>query len=62
MNKPEVKVIGKDNNVFVTLTLCQQALKRKNMQSESDEMTKKVFNTESYDHAITIMKNYVTFI
>lgn len=57
--KPIAKVIGQDGNVFVTLGICSQALKREGMKLESKEMTRRVMASSTYDEALQIMMEYV---
>jgi len=56
--KPIAKVTGRDNNVFVTLGICSQALKKSGMRKEADEMVSRVMTSSSYDEAIWIMGEY----
>lgn len=57
-DKPVAKVIGKDGNVFVTLSICTTALKKAGLRKEADELTNRVFNAGSYNEALTIMGEY----
>lgn len=59
--KPIAKVIGKDGNVFITLAICSEALEDAGMQKESDEMNSKVFEADSYEQALGIMRQYCDF-
>lgn len=57
-NKPKAKVIGQDGNVFVTMAICERALKQANMLDEAEEMTSRVFESKSYEEALIIMREY----
>lgn len=56
--KPIAKVIGKDGNVFNTLAICTEALKKAGMEDKADELTDKVFNAKSYPAALNFMREY----
>ena len=58
IEKPEAQVIGQDGNVFNTLSICVKALKRAGQTEQANELTKRVFASESYDEAIQIMHEY----
>lgn len=57
--KPTVKLSGTDGNVFALLGRCTSALKRANLRSEADALTKKVFAVGSYDEALRLMMDAV---
>jgi len=59
LNKPKVKLIGVNSNVFNLLGICTSALKKNGQVAEADELTKKVFAAGNYDAAIAIMMEYV---
>ena len=61
-NKIVAKVIGENANVFVTLGICSQALKRANLRDEAKEMRDKVFKAGSYDEALDIMMEYCDLV
>lgn len=58
MRKPKAKVTGKNGNVFVTLGVCTNSLKKAGLKDQADELTKKVFNADSYEEAVKIMNEY----
>ncbi len=60
--KPKAKVIGQNGNVFVTLGICTQALKKAGLREQADELTEKVFGADNYNKALNIMQEYCTFI
>lgn len=56
--KPKAKVIGENGNVFNLLAICTLALKRNGQRDKVKEITEKVFASQSYDEALTIMGEY----
>lgn len=62
MKKPIAKVTGENGNVFVTLGICTQALKKANKKEEAVALTEKVFNSSSYEEAISIMGEYCELV
>jgi N-formylglutamate amidohydrolase len=57
--KPKVKLIGENGNVFNLMAICSRALKNAGMENEAKEMTEKIKTTaKSYHEAIAIMMNY----
>jgi hypothetical protein len=60
IQKPKVKLIGKDGNVFNLLGLCTSELKKKGLRNQATELTNKVFSAGSYEDALVIMGEYVT--
>jgi len=57
--KPKVKLVGENGNVFNLMAICSRALKNAGMENEAKEMTEKIKTTaKSYNEAITIMMNY----
>jgi len=59
MEKPRVKLVGQDGNVFNLLGLCTKALKRVGQRQQADELSAKVLDCKSYSHALTLMMDYV---
>jgi hypothetical protein len=57
--KPAVKLVGVDSNIFTLVGLATRALKRAGLQAEANKMTEEVFNAESYDQALSIIMKYV---
>ena len=57
--KPSCTLIGQDGNVFNLISLASRALKRAGQSDKSQEMTKKVFASGSYDEALQIIMEYV---
>jgi len=56
--KPKVKLTGTDGNVFALTGLCTKALKKEGLESEAKEMADKIFDSESYAEALSIMSEY----
>lgn len=56
--KPKAKVIGQDGNVFNLMGICSKALKQAGQKEQSEKMTDEIFNSGSYDEALTIMRKY----
>ena len=57
--KPTVKLVGEDGNIFFILGRCTKALKRNEQEKEAKELTEKVFASSSYDEALNICMEYV---
>jgi hypothetical protein len=56
--KPKAKVIGQDGNVFNLLGICTKALKKAELREEAKELQEKVFKSQSYSEALSIMGEY----
>lgn len=60
--KPEVQVIGEDGNVFAILARVSRALKRAGDREAARELQARVTSEAgSYEEALAIMEEYVTF-
>jgi hypothetical protein len=59
MDKPTVKLIGEDGNVFNIMGIVTRELKRNGLIEEAKEYTEKVFNCDSYKEALRITMAYV---
>lgn len=59
MEKPLVKLVGEDGNIFSILGRCTKALKKVGQDKEAKELTEKVFSSSSYDEALCICMEYV---
>lgn len=55
--KPAVKFIGEDGNVFNLLNICKRALK--NYEGAFDELYQRVVKSKSYYEALNIMMEYI---
>jgi len=58
MEKPRVKLVGEDGNVFNLMAICSRALKNAGQSDKASEMVKKITNCGSYDEALAIMMDY----
>ena len=57
-NKPKVKLVGEDGNVFNLIGICSRALKNAGQGDKAKEMSNKIFNCKSYSEALAIMMDY----
>ena len=57
-NKPKVKLVGENGNVFNLLSICSNALRDARVPGAA-EMRSRVFKASSYDEALSIMCEYV---
>ena len=62
MNKIEVKLIGEDGNIFNLLGIASRALKRNGQRDEAEDMSERVFKSNSYDVALMIISDYVEIV
>jgi len=58
-DKPIAYITNENGNVLSTLSICRRALSKIGRDSEADEMKGRVFESESWDEAISIMNEYV---
>lgn len=59
MNKPKVKLVGQNGNIFNILNIASIALKEAGYADEAKEMQTKVFASDSYEEALAIVLQYV---
>jgi len=59
MDKPRVKLVGTDGNIFAILGRCKQALKDAGQSDQAEEMMQRVFKATSYDEALAICQEYI---
>ena len=59
MNKPKVKLVGQDGNIFNILGIASRALKEAGYADEAKEMQTEVFASDSYEEALAIVLQYV---
>lgn len=59
MNKPKVKLVGQDSNIFNILGIASRALKEAGYADEAKEMQTEVFASDSYEEALAIVLQYV---
>ncbi|HDA5091048.1 TPA: hypothetical protein RPI10_002761 [Staphylococcus aureus] len=55
----EVQLTGEDGNVFNLMGIVSKALKRNGYRNQAEEMTGRVWKSESYSEAISIFNEYV---
>lgn len=58
-NRPDCPLIGQDGNVFNLIGMASRTLKNNGMASEASEMSSRVFASESYGEALSIIGEYV---
>ena len=59
MEKPRVKLVGENGNVFNLMAICARALRKAGMWNEASEMSLKIIKkANSYDEALAIMMEY----
>ena len=58
-DKPRVKLVGTDGNIFAVVGRCKQALEQAGLPDQAKEMTQRVFKATSYDEALAICQEYV---
>jgi len=59
-SKPVVK-LPIDGNIFGILGACTRALKRAGKSADAEKLSDRVFKSDSYDEALSICQEYVTF-
>lgn len=62
MNKIEVKLIGEDGNIFNLVGIASKALIRNCQRDKADEMSERIFKSNSYDEALMIISDYVEIV
>ena len=59
MDKPRVKLVGTDGNIFAVVGRCKQALKDAGQPDQAEEVMQRVFKATSYHEALGICQEYV---
>lgn len=59
MNKPKVKLVGQNGNIYNILGIASRALKEAGYADEAKEMQTEVFASDSYEEALAIVLQYV---
>ena len=59
MNKPKVKLVGTDGNVFAVIGHCARALRKAGQADKAKQMTEAAFKARSYDEALGVCMQYV---
>lgn len=57
--RPSAKILCRDGNIFNLLNISVAALNKVDLQEQSKEMIKRVFNARNYDEALCIIMEYV---
>ena len=57
--KPRLKITGQDGNIFAVLSSATKVLKQAGLQHQVQEMQERVFNSGSYNEALSIISDYV---
>lgn len=57
--KPDCPLIGQDGNIFNLMGIASRTLKGCGMATEAAEMRDRIMHSESYDHALCIIGEYV---
>ena len=57
--KPSVKLVGTDGNIFAVVGRCARALREAGQADQAKEMTAAAFKAKSYDEALGICMRYV---
>ena len=59
MTKPVCKLIGEDGNIFNLVGIASRVLRRNGMGDKANEMQNRVFSSNSYEEALSIIAEYV---
>ena len=57
--KPVVKLIGENGNVFNLIGIVALELKRNDMKKEAEAFKEKAFTCKSYDEVLRLIMDYV---
>ena len=57
--KPQMQLIGEDGNIFAILGRASRLLKRAGQHEQAEEMSKRVYDSASYNEALQIISEYV---
>jgi hypothetical protein len=58
-DKPRVKLVGTDGNIFAVVGRCKQALERAGQLEKAKELVRRAFKATSYHEALAICQEYV---
>lgn len=59
MIKPVYKLIGENGNIFNLVGIASRVLRRNGMSDKANEMQNRVFSSNSYEEALSIIAEYV---
>lgn len=57
--KPVVKLIGENGNIFSLMSITSKALKKAGQKQEAEKMKGRISNARDYDEALSIIQEYV---
>lgn len=57
--KPVCRLIGEDGNIFNLIGIASKTLKKEGLTDEAKEMIDRVFFSNSYNEALSIIGEYV---
>lgn len=57
--KPDCPLIGADGNIFNLLGIASRTLKESGLVAQAEEMRSRVYQSQSYDSALSIIGDYV---
>ena len=58
-DKPKMQLVGQDGNIFSILGHASRLLCRNGQSEQASEMSRRVFNSHSYEDALSIISEYV---
>ena len=58
MEKPQVKLVGENGNVFNIIGLVSQALKTAGLRDKANEFKQRAFKAKSYDEVLAMTMEY----
>lgn len=56
--KPKIKLINEDSNIFNLMGIASKALKNANQHDKAKEMVGKIFSCDNYSKALGIIGEY----
>jgi len=59
VSKPAVNLSDAEDNIYILVNKVSKILKQKGLYPQAQEMSRMVFNSESYNEAIKIISKYV---
>ncbi len=58
-NKPKAQIIGADGNILNLIGIASKALNKEGLHEQAQEMTIRIFASQSYEEALSIITEYV---
>lgn len=58
-DKPKMQLVGQDGNIFSILGRASKILRRAGQFEQASEMCQRVYNSHSYEDALSIISEYV---